>query len=348
MCARAGSVSGTLAHMNRRHFLYGSMAFSAASAARSSVALANAKEAALKPMDVRQFHASRKFADLPSGRIAYVERGRGTAALFLHGYPLNGYQWRGALSRLSAHRRCIAPDFLGLGYTEVPEGADLRPGAQMAMLAQFLDRLGEETVDIVANDSGGAVAQLFAAHHPKRVRTLLLTNCDANTDCPPQAINSLIADVRRGGAAEKYVARPLADHALARSPQGLVGACFTYPDRFLDETLDCYLGAFTRSPLRMRQYELFALALEKNVLLGIETSLRRFESPVRILWGTGDTIFSAESPDWLSHTFPSSRGVRRVEGAKLFWPEEFPDLIAEEARNLWGVLRHLWAYSVNT
>jgi hypothetical protein len=29
--------------------------------------------------------------------------------------------------------------------------------------------------------------------------------------------------------------------------------------------------------------------------------------------------------------------VRRIEGARLFWPEEFPDIIAEEARRLWGV-----------
>jgi haloalkane dehalogenase len=99
----------------------------------------------------------------------------------------------------------------------------------------------------------------------------------------------------------------------------------------------CYLGAFAQSPLRMKQFEQFAIALEKNVLLEIEPALQRFESPVRILWGTGDTIFSADSPQWLSHTFPKSRGVRRVEGAKLFWPEEFPDLIAHEARSLWGV-----------
>jgi haloalkane dehalogenase len=32
---------------------------------------------------------------------------------------------------------------------------------------------------------------------------------------------------------------------------------------------------------------------------------------------------------------PGSRGVRLVEGAKLFFPEEMPDLIAEEARALW-------------
>jgi haloalkane dehalogenase len=324
--------------MNRRHFLYSSMALSAAAAVGSGTVASKATVVAPKPLDVGQFHASRKFADLHCGRVAYVERGEGPAALFLHGYPLNGYQWRGALSRLSTHRRCIAPDFLGLGYTQVAEAADLRPGAQLAMLVELLDSLGEQTVDIVANDSGGAVAQLFVAHYPQRVRTLLLTNCDANVDCPPKALEPLIEEARRGTAADKFVAQPLKDRVLARSPQGLVGACFTYPDRFLDETLDCYLGAFAQSPLHMRQYELFAIALEKNVLLEVEPALRRFRSPVRIIWGTGDTIFSASSPDWLSRTFPGSRGVRRIEGAKLFWPEEFPDLIAQEARTLWGVV----------
>jgi len=326
MCAQAGTVPGNLARMNRRHFLCASMAFSAAVA----------KESVPAPMDVREFHATRKFVALSGARIAFVERGRGPAAVFLHGYPLNGYQWRGALSRLSVYRRCIAPDFLGLGYTEVPEGADLSPGAQTTMLAQLLDQLGEGTVDIVANDSGGAVAQLFVARYPKRVRTLLLTNCDTSNDCPPQAIASLIADVRKGGAAEKYVAQPLKDPASARSPQGLVGACFTYPDRFRDDTLECYLGAFTKSPLRMKQYGQFALALEMNVLAGVESALQQFPSPVRILWGTGDAIFSAASPELLNRTFPLSRGIRRIEGAKLFWPEEFPELIAAEARTLWG------------
>ncbi|HEX6536074.1 MAG TPA: LytTR family transcriptional regulator DNA-binding domain-containing protein [Gemmatimonadaceae bacterium] len=51
------------------------------------------------PMDAAAFHASRRFARTGFGRIAYVERGSGDAALFLHGYPLNGFQWRGALDR---------------------------------------------------------------------------------------------------------------------------------------------------------------------------------------------------------------------------------------------------------
>jgi hypothetical protein len=40
---------------------------------------------------------------------------------------------------------------------------------------------------------------------------------------------------------------------------------------------------------------------------------------------------------YLHATFGNSRGVRRLEGSKLFFPEEQPDVIAEEARRLWGV-----------
>ena len=59
--------------------------------------------------------------------------------------------------------------------------------------------------------------------------------------------------------------------------------------------------------------------------------------PTRIVWGTGDTIFSPDEPG-LSR--PHLRQLARrapVEGAKLFFPEEFPDVVAEEARRLWGV-----------
>jgi haloalkane dehalogenase len=69
-----------------------------------------------------QFHAARRFVELPVGRIAYVERGAGPAAIFLHGYPLNGFQWRGPMARLSDLRRCIALDLMGLAI------ARSRPG----------------------------------------------------------------------------------------------------------------------------------------------------------------------------------------------------------------------------
>src|SRR4030095_1058026 len=113
------------------------------------------------PMNAAAYHASRRYAQTSFGRIAYVQRGTGDAALFLHGFPLNSFQWRGALERLAAHRRCIAPDFLGMGYTEVSTGQSVAPDAQVAMLTAILDRLSIPSVDVVASDSGGAVAQLL-------------------------------------------------------------------------------------------------------------------------------------------------------------------------------------------
>ncbi len=52
--------------------------------------------------------------------------------------------------------------------------------AQAAMLAQLLDALGVDRVDLIANDSGGAIAQIFAVHNPQRPRTLTLTSCDTH------------------------------------------------------------------------------------------------------------------------------------------------------------------------
>jgi haloalkane dehalogenase len=306
-------------------------------AARNS----SAKPAAARArdeMNAAMFHASRRFVETPFGRIAYVERGAGPAALFLHGFPLNGFQWRGALDRLSSSRRCIAPDFLGLGFTEVASGQSVAPDAQVEMLIALLDELCVSSVDLIANDSGGAVAQLFVARYPSRVRTLLLTNCDVENDSPPAAILPVIELARVGKFADEWLAPWLADKALARSAEGLGAMCYTYPANLTDEAIEYYLSPLLRSRESKARLHAYASALEPNPLAGIEATLKRCMAPTRIVWGTGDEIFSPKSPNYLHRTFPNSRGVRTVDGAKLFYVEEFPDLIAEEARRLWGLI----------
>jgi hypothetical protein len=53
--------------------------------------------------------------------------------------------------------------------------------------------------------------------------------------------------------------------------------------------------------------------------------------------GGEDPLFSQESAAYLDRTIAGSKEVRRVPGARLFFPEEFPDLVAEEARRPWGI-----------
>src|ERR1044071_2102966 len=132
------------------------------------------------PFPSHDFETTRRFVDTPHGRTGPVEPARGPVALFVHGAPLNGYQWRHQLSGLSDIRRVIALDMLGLGHTAVRPGQALALRDQAAMFGAFLDALDIAEVDLVGNDSGGGAAQVFAARNPARVRTLALTNCEVD------------------------------------------------------------------------------------------------------------------------------------------------------------------------
>src|SRR5260370_6751929 len=124
-----------------------------------------------------------------SGHISYKEQGAGPVALFVHGVLLNGHLWRNQLAHLSDIRRCIAVDLLAHGDTEIAPDQDVSVTANANMLREFLDALNIEQVDLVGNDSGGGIAQLFTALHPQRVRSLSLTNCDSRANRAPEPFN---------------------------------------------------------------------------------------------------------------------------------------------------------------
>ncbi|MGC2033710.1 MAG: alpha/beta fold hydrolase, partial [Steroidobacteraceae bacterium] len=126
-------------------------------------------------MSGQDFFASQRQVTTPSGQISYVERGSGPAALFVHGVLLNGYLWRHQLAKLSDVRRCIAVDLMAHGNTKISATQDVSVTANAHMLAQFLDALHIDQVDLVGNDSGGGICQIFAALYPQRVRSLVLT-----------------------------------------------------------------------------------------------------------------------------------------------------------------------------
>jgi len=282
-----------------------------------------------------RYNRERRFLETSCGRIAYVDRGSGDAVLFLHGFPLSSFQWRGAIERLSSERRCIAPDLMGLGYTEVAENQSVAPAAQVDMLAALLDGLAIPKVDLIANDSGGAIAQWFMVKHRDRVRTAILTNCDVETNSPPDALLPVI-DLARSGLYPDLWLEPWLRHKdVARSAEGLGGMCYSDPKQLTDAALDQYLGPLVASSERKKLINRYAMSLAPNPLLGIESELRQCTVPTRIIWGMSDTIFSTTNPDYLYGILPRMMGIKRLRTAKLFFPEERPDIIAREARNLW-------------
>jgi pimeloyl-ACP methyl ester carboxylesterase len=140
------------------------------------------------------------------------------------------------------------------------------------------------------------------------------------------AWRALPARVDATPVVRKDVARSLVLTGRVRPPaRPLIGA--SVPGTVRD--------VLVREGERVRAGQLLLAAFEPNPLLAIEPALRRCTTPTRMVWGTADQLFPVVWAEWLDRTLPASRGVRLVEGGRLFWPEERPDLVAEEARALW-------------
>jgi len=269
----------------------------------------------------------------PSGRISYVEAGSGPVALFVHGVLLNKHLWRHQRSGLSDIRRCIAVDLLAHGDTEIEPNQDVSVTANANMLREALDALGIDQVDLVGNDSGGGIAQIFAALNPNRVRSLTLTDCDTHDNWPPEAFKPFVEMVAAGGLS-KMLNAMLADKSIYRSP-GALGPGYERPETATDEDIEIYLRPHLRSEQRTRDLERFVGAFDHKHTLAIEPQLRRLKAPTLIVWGTDDVYFPVKWAHWLAEAIPGAKPPVELPGARIFFPEERAEAFNQLLRGHW-------------
>jgi pimeloyl-ACP methyl ester carboxylesterase len=268
----------------------------------------------------------------PYGEISYRDQGRGEVALFVHGVFLNGHLWRTLIDAVGDVRRCLAIDLLGHGQTTMRAGEDLSFTTQAAMIVSFLDACGIDQVDLVANDSGGGIAQIVAAHHPDRLRSLTLTNCDVHDGYPPPRFAGMRRLTERGGLG-RYLRRMLDDVEFARS-HGL-GAGYEDPERLSEEDLQAYLAPLVATPRAINDLERFITTMDPVHNVIVEPLLRRLNVPTLIVWGTADIFFDVGWAYWLRETIPGAREVVELADARLFFPAERPGELARLLRKLW-------------
>jgi pimeloyl-ACP methyl ester carboxylesterase len=287
-------------------------------------------------MDTKGFASLRKTVTTPFGEIAYIEKGSGPAALFVHGVLVNGYLWRNVIDQLDGRRRCIAVDLMGHGATRVPDDQDLSFDAQARMLASFVDALGLDQVDLVGNDSGGGIAQIFAANHPERVRSLTLTNCDADDNVFPEQFVPLVELIKGGGMLAAF--KPLLGNPEAA--RKAFAQTFEHPEQVEAETLDAFLRPAIENEESSRCSQRWMQALKAEDLSRVTPKLRTLHAPTLIIWGTGDVFFDVKWAYWLKDTIPGATEVIEAAGAKLFFPEERPEMLAGHLRTFWPSSPH--------
>jgi pimeloyl-ACP methyl ester carboxylesterase len=268
---------------------------------------------------------------LPQGTVRYRELGAGEPIVLVHGLLANGELWRDVAPRLAADFRVIVPDW-PLGSQELPlePGADLSPLGLAGIVSDFLAALELENVTLVGNDTGGAVSQLVAIHHPERIGRLVLTPCDAYENFLPPAFRPLQALARIPGSVF-LIAQSLRLPAARRLP-----LAYGWLMKRRDDGLTGSWLAPARSSRAIRA-EIASILRGISARYTLEAAERfgEFTKPVLIAWAPEDRFFKLRYAERMAEAFPDAR-LELIEDSYTFvsldQPERTAALIAAFAK----------------
>jgi haloalkane dehalogenase len=112
-----------------------------------------------------------RYADIPQGRMHYVDEGSGPPVVMLHGVPTWSYLWRNVIPYVSATHRAIAPDMLNHGKSSKSPALGFID--HYRNFERFVGALGLDRMVLALHDWGSPIGFLYAARHPEKVKGLI-------------------------------------------------------------------------------------------------------------------------------------------------------------------------------
>jgi pimeloyl-ACP methyl ester carboxylesterase len=267
---------------------------------------------------------------LPQGRVHYRDTGPGGPVLvLLHGYLMDSRLWDPVVSRLRDEFRCVTPDLpFGAHPVALDPDADVTVTGVARLVADLLAGLDLDAVTLVGNDSGGAIAQIVAARHAERVGRLVLTNCDAFDNLPPEAFRPLIEAARAGMLSSVFDG--LRQHETQALPQAYGGLT---RGPVPHELIDSWVAAYFADAGVRRDVGKFTVSLDAGSLMtDVAAELAGFAGPALLAWGTDDAFFPYEHAERLAAILPHAR-VEPVADSRTWVMVDQPERTAALIRN---------------
>lgn len=219
-------------------------------------------------------------------RIFFMDEGSGPAVLLLHGYPTASFDWHAIWPMLVPYYRVIAPDFLGLGFSDKPLQHEYTLTNHAESVDDLMASLGLSAVHAVAHDLGVRVAQEMLARSEtrqtsSRLKSLVLLN---GAMCPeayrPRPIQRLLASPI-GAWLDPRVPRAAFDRAVRE----LFGPHTPPTTELLDDFWSLVeLGEGRRITHAVGRFWIPRLAMRDRVV----GALLRSRVPIRVINGTAD------------------------------------------------------------
>ncbi len=285
-------------------------------------------------MNLAEYDSHRKVVDTESGPVGYVDVGSGPPALFVHGIGTGGLLWRNVIGVLAEERRCIAVDLPLHGRTPVRPDQDLSLTGLAKVVEDFCAALDLTGIDLVANDTGGAVAQIVAAHQPQRLATFTLTNCETSGNVPPRAFKPVVLLAR--AHLFTLVAGPKMLRDLTATRKRIFGKVYQDVEKLPLDVVEAYMEPLVGTKERAKEYQRWTASLHNRDMVAVEPALRELTVPTLVVWGTDDAFFDVRYAYWLRDTIPGATEVVTVEGGKLFFPDERADDLVPHLRAHWA------------
>ncbi|MEX5716907.1 alpha/beta fold hydrolase, partial [Geodermatophilus maliterrae] len=239
--------------------------------------------------------------------------------LCVHGNPTWSYLWRRLLAAAPPGWRVLAPDHLGMGFSDrLPEPRSLRQ--RVADLGDLTAALGlTGPVVTVGHDWGGVISLGWALEHRQDLRGVVLANTAVampEGDLGPALIRMAHAPGVRTAVTVGTPVFVKATTALSRPAlPGDVRRAFAAP---------------YRSPERRRAVGDFVADIpfapghpSRPVQEAIAEGIRTLDVPALLLWGPRDPVFGERYLADLRRRMPQAR-LHRYEGASHLLPEDAP------------------------
>lgn len=277
--------------------------------------------------------------DLPSGTIHYrvtgPEQSAAPPVVFVHAFLLNGAVWSDVADLLAARGiRSYAPDWpLGAHRTPMRAGADQSPRGIARQIQTFLEELELDEVTLVGNDTGGALVQFLLDTDAGRVGRVVLTNCEAFDTFPPFPF-SVIFRLLEGNRRMKVNLMPMLSRTFRHSPLGF-GLLANELDADLTRS---WIDPALAQPGIRDDAVRFLRAVDPRELLDVSTRLKRYQGPVRIVWGMADRAFTPDLGRRLKRAFRDAEFVE-VPDARTLVQLDAPQVLAQQIAELSTAVR---------
>jgi len=268
-----------------------------------------------------------RYAHVNGIRLHFVDEGEGESVVLLHGDPTWAYLYRQFIPPLARRYRCIVPDQMGMGKSEVPhEPYPYRLRHHIANFEALLLSLDLHAATLVLHDWGGPVGLGFAMRHPGRIKRLVLMNTWAFAPWPGGPLPRLL-ELIRSPRGERFV--------LERNgyvEPALKGTTH-HPERLNGTAMAAYLAPFP-SPASRRALLCWSRDIpveETDPSYGdmkeIEHALPAFrEVPVLLVWGMRDPVLSEPVLRRWQQVYPHAR-TTEIEAASHFLQEDAPEVV---------------------